>query len=113
MAPERLQEMKFCDIEKKIQSYLQPKTRITLIERTLFNQINQENSESAADYLVRLRKAARYCKFEELKLCNDPEEEMIKVAFISGLSNEVSKAKLLIQLSNEDLSLAQMQQVLK
>ena len=47
------------------------------------------------DFLTRLREEARYCDFEELKTVTDPEEELVKIKFISGLRDPEAKLRLL------------------
>ena len=51
--------------------------------------------ESDDDFLARLREEARYCDFEKLKTAANPEEEVVKKKFISGLRDPEAKLRLL------------------
>ena len=60
-----------------------------------FLSIVQGVGESDDDFLARLREEARYCDFEKLKTVTNPEEELIKIKFISGLRDPEAKLGLL------------------
>ena len=64
-------------------------------ERTGFLQLSQRGEEAETDYLVRLRNAAHYCKFADLKASLHPEAEMIRIQFIAGLRDSESNLKSL------------------
>ena len=51
--------------------------------------------ESDDHFLARLREEARYCDFEKLKKAANPEEELVKIKFISGLRDPEAKLSLL------------------
>ena len=46
-------------------------------------------------FLARPREEARYCDFEKLKTVTNPEEELVKIKFISGLRDPEAKLGLL------------------
>ena len=71
VAPRNIEYMKFIDIRKDLINYLKPQERLVVAERTGFLQMSQEGEEAETDYLARLRKAARYCKFVDLKASPD------------------------------------------
>ena len=98
IAPKKVEDIAFAEIQSTLISYLKPAERLVVAERTMFLSIEQGNAEKEADFLARLREAARYCKFNDLKTCNDPEAELIRLRFIAGLSDREAKLKLLEQL---------------
>ena len=57
--------------------------------------ITQRNGESSGDFLGRLKEAARYCEFGNLKTIADPEAYMIRLRFIAGIQNSKHKLKVL------------------
>ena len=77
--------MKFIDIREDLKNYMKPQERLVVAERTDFLQMSQGGEEAETDYLARIREAARYCKFVDLKPSPDPEDEMIRLHFIAGL----------------------------
>ena len=85
VAPRNIEDMKFIDIRKNLINYLKPQERLVVAERTGFLQMSQGEEEAETDYLARLREAARYCKFVDLKALPDPEAEMFRLQFIAGL----------------------------
>ena len=52
--------------------------------------------ESEDDFLARLRAEARYCDFEKLKTAANPQEELVKIKFISGLRDPEAKLTRLL-----------------
>lgn len=56
IAPKVLSDTKFNDIKTVLHAYLQPKNKIIIVERTEFYQMKQNENESAADYIIRLKK---------------------------------------------------------
>ena len=95
VAPKELKAMPFKDIEKVLKGYLEPQQRLTVAEQTRFVSIVQNRNEAASDFLARLREAARFCEFDQLKTNNDPEAYMIRLRFIAGLENSEHKMKVL------------------
>ena len=89
VAPRNIEDMKFIDIRKDLINYLKPQERLVVAERTGVLQMSQgeeeEEEEAETDYLAKLREAARYCKFVDLKASLDPEAEVIRLQFIAGL----------------------------
>ena len=57
--------------------------------------MKQEEKESIPDYIVKMKKAVRYCEFDELKTSTDPVEEMLRVAIIAGLKDSEMQQKIL------------------
>ncbi len=109
VAPRNLVDMKFSEIEAAIKSYIKPKSRLTIAERTKFNQTIQSVNETAQDFLAKLRKNSQYCNFGAFRDCNDPEEEMVRVAFVAGLSNKIVQEKILEKLqTSPDMSVEQL-----
>ena len=83
------------DIRLAIQNYNSPKERRVTAEMSKFLFVIQGVGESDYDFLMRLREEARYCDFEKLKTAANPEEELVKKKFISGLRNPEAKLRLL------------------
>ncbi|MEL7079445.1 MAG: hypothetical protein AAGM46_26445, partial [Cyanobacteria bacterium J06582_2] len=73
VAPTKLETMPFKDIATVLENYLQPRKRLVIAEQTKFVAITQKNGESSGDFLARLREAARFCEFANLKTVADPE----------------------------------------
>ena len=110
VAPRNLADMEFTEIEAAIRSYIKPKSRLTIAERTKFNQTVQSANETAPDFLAKLRKKSQHCDFGALKDCNDPEE-MIHIAFVAGLSNKIVQEKILEKLqASPDMSIEQLKE---
>ena len=57
--------------------------------------VTQRNGESSGDNLSRLKEAARYCEFGNLKTVADPEAYMIRLRLIAGLQNTEHKLEVL------------------
>ena len=79
---------------------MEPEERLVISERNKFLMLSQGES-SVADFVVNLRVAAKYCKFSELKESVDPNEEMIRMRLVSGLSDSEKKLKLLDYLQSK------------
>ena len=71
------------------------KEGVVTAERAKFLSVIQGVGESDDDFLARLREEARYCDFEKLKTAANPEEELVKIKFISGLRDPEAKLRLL------------------
>jgi hypothetical protein len=112
VSPRNMEEMAFKDIQLAIETYLRPKARLVIAERTRFYSNKQHAGEAVCDFVPRLRKEAAYCEFDKLKASADPTEEMIKVALVAGLHCSVTKQKVLekMQASTTELSVAQIQE---
>ena len=93
VAPTKVETMAFNEIETVLENYLQRRKRLVIAEQTKFVAITQRNGESSGDFLARLKEAARYCEFGNLKTIVDPEAHMIR--FIAGLQNSEHKLKVL------------------
>ena len=85
----------FKEIRLAIQNYISPKERVVTAERAKFLSVVQVVGESDDDFLVHLREEARYCDFEKLKTVTNPEEELVKIKFISSLREPEAKLRLL------------------
>jgi hypothetical protein len=94
--------MPFAEINTTLLNYMKPSERLIVAERTIFLSVEQGHEENEADFLARLREAARHCKFGQLKTCDDPEAELIRLRFIAGLRDKEIKLKLLEQLRTND-----------
>ena len=111
VAPRNIEDMKFIDFGKDLINYLKPQERLVVAERTGFLQMSQGGEEAETDYLARLRDAARYCKFVDLKASPDPEAEPIRLQFIAGQRDSESKLKLLEALrANDNLTVGDLLQ---
>ena len=95
VTPTKGEIMAFNEIETVLENYLQPRKRLFIAEQTKFVAITQRNGESSGDFLSRLKEAARYCEFGNLKTIADPEAYMIRLRFIAGLQNSEHKLKVL------------------
>ena len=95
VAPTKKEKLAFNEIETVLENYLQPRKRLVIAEQTNFVAINQRNGESSGDFLARLKEAARYCEFGNLKTIADPEAYMIRLRFVAGLQNSEHKLKVL------------------
>jgi hypothetical protein len=95
LAPKKLEETPFVDIENVLLRHMEPEERLTVSERSAFFSTVQSVGQTTADFVVSLRVAARHCKFHELKTCDDPMEELIKMRLVSGLHSFNMKIKLL------------------
>jgi hypothetical protein len=108
VAPHKIHDLTFASINKALQTYLCPRTKLIIAERANFHGIKQIKGESAMDFTSRLRKAVQFCNFDDLKNSNDPTEEMILVALIAGLENFDQKEKVLNMFqTNNTLSVVQ------
>jgi len=105
-APKSIDSIAFDDLSSLISSYLQPKTRILAAERTRFHQCRQLPQEQITDFVTRLRKMAKFCQFEKLKSCSDPNEEMILMALVAGISDSSIQSSVLEKMATADLSVA-------
>ena len=101
VAPTKLETMPFKDIATVLENYLQPRKRLVIAEQTKFVAITQKNGESSGDFLARLREAARFCEFANLKTVADPEAYMIRLRFIAGIQNSEHKMKVLEHLQQK------------
>ena len=95
MSPGNLIDTPYKDIRLAVQIYISPKERVLMAERAKFLSVIQGVVESDDNLLARLREEARYCDFEKLKTVANPEEELVKIKFISGLRDPEAKLRLL------------------
>ena len=96
VAPTKVETMAFNEIETVLENYLQSRKRLAIAEQTKkVVAITQRNGESSGDFLARLKEAARYCEFGNLRTIADPKAYMIRLRFIAGLQNSEHKLKVL------------------
>ena len=95
MSPRNLIDTPYKEIRLMIPIYNSPKKIVVTAERAKFLSVIQGVGESDDDFLARLRAEARYCDFEKLKTAANPEEELVKIKFISGLRDPEAKLRLL------------------
>ena len=95
MSPKKFLDTPFKEIRQAIQNYIFPKLRVKTAERAEFLSVVKGVGENDDDLLARLTKEARYCDFEKLKTLANPEEELVKIKFISGLREPEAKLGLL------------------
>ena len=107
VSPRSIEDMTFAEIEQAIKTYLRPRERLTIAERANFYVMKQDAEENIMDFVVRLRKAAQHCKFDDLKTSLDPTEEMIRLALISGLKDNHTKESLLEKMVSTDMNISQ------
>ena len=94
---EEVDKLSFAKIKDGILSYIEPKSRLVITDRTNFLCLTQGEAETVVDYLSRLNESSVLCKWQELK-SSDPSEEMIKLKFVAGLKDEALKIKVLEKL---------------
>lgn len=93
--PNVLEKLPFSEIKLGILKYLEPKRNNQILERINFFQMRQIDNESLHDFVIRLKDKIRYCQFDHLKTADDPMEELLIVAVISGLKDSALKRKAL------------------
>ena len=104
----------FKEIRQAIQNYISPKERVETAERAKFLSVVQGVGESNDDFLAGLREEARYCDFEKLKTVTNPEEELVKMKYFSGLRDPEAKLRLLDGIKTKPtMSLSEMTQSLQ
>ena len=96
MSPRNLIDTPHNDIRLAIQKCFSPKERVVTAEKAKSLSVIQCVGESDDDFLARLREEARHCDFEKLKTAANPEEELLKSKFISGLRDPEAKRRLLL-----------------
>ena len=108
VAPKKLEDMPFKDIEQALKSYLEPQQRLVMAEQTTFVTLVQATQESKADYLARLRESARHCDFDKLKDIADMSvtDYMVRLRFVAGLGDVDGKIKAIEELSQKEQATA-------
>ena len=101
MSPKKLLDTPFKEIRLAVQNYISPKERVVTAERSKFLSVVQGVGESDDNFLARLRDEARYYDFEKLKTVTNPEEELVKIKFISDLRDPETKLRLLDGIKNK------------
>ena len=107
VAPRQVESLPFIELEKALRWYLQPHEKLTVAERTRFFHVSQSPNELIGDFLSRLRKAASDCKFDDLKACVSPAEELIRMALIAGLYDPRVQQRLLEAMQAKDMSVVE------
>ena len=64
-------------------------------QKRLILSVIQGVGELDDNFLARLREEARHCDFEKLKTAARPQEELVKIKFISGLRDPEAELRLL------------------
>ena len=82
--PKKFLDTRFKEIRQAIQNYISTK-EYKRQKGAKFLCVVQGVGESDDHFLARLREEAPYCDFENFKTLTNPEEEMVKIKFISGL----------------------------
>ncbi|PAA80925.1 hypothetical protein BOX15_Mlig029604g7 [Macrostomum lignano] len=95
VSPRPLTELSFEDIQTTFVTYLRPKEKLIIAERARFFKTQQLQGESISDFVSRLRQAATDCKFDDLKACRSPSEELISTALIAGLRDSREQQRVL------------------
>ena len=75
--------MKFAGNIAKTKAFLKPAERLVNAVCTIFLSTAHGSVETEIDFLGR-REAARYCEFETIKTCGDPEAELTRLRFLAG-----------------------------
>ena len=83
------------DIRLAIQKIISPNERVVTADRAKFLSVIQGGEESDGNFLAPLGEEARYSDFEKLKTATNPEDELVKVKFISDLRDHEVKLRLL------------------
>ena len=113
VAPEKPENMKFSAIESALERYLRPKKRLVVAERTRFHLLRQLPEETIMDFTIRLRRAAQYCEFDNLKSKDaEPTEEMMLIGLVAGLHDAKIQERVLdkIQATDGKLTVQQVQE---
>ena len=95
MRPKKLLDTPFKEIRQAIQNYISPKERVETAKRAKFLSTVQAIGETDDNFVANLRGEARYSDFEKLKTVTNPEEELKKIKFISGLRDPEANLRLL------------------
>ena len=115
--PQKLEEMKFKEIQELIMSQLRPTKHLLIAERTKFMSMCQEQSETIQEYAHRLRFAARHCEFQLIgqQKRQSSEDELIQMRLIAGLQSTNHRSKILerVQTTNEVLSLHEVIEIIQ
>ena len=93
MSPKKLLDTPVKQTRQALQNYISPKERVETAERAKFLSVVQGVGESEDDFLAHLREEARFCDFEKLKTVTNPEDELVKIKFISGLRDPEAKLR--------------------
>ena len=89
ISPRSLIDTPYKDIRLAIQNYISLKERVVTAERAKLLSVILGVVESDDDFLACLREKARHCDFEKLKTTANPEEELLKIKFNSGLRDPI------------------------
>lgn len=90
MSPKKTSELKYEEITKILLDHFAPKKSITS-ERFKFNKRDQYPNETISDYIVKLRKPASSCEFDQFL------EQALRDRLVCGLSNEGIQRKWLAE----------------
>ena len=93
-----VEKLVFEVIKTAITNYIQPRTRLVIVDRINFLQLSQSAGESEKDFMARLNEASVHCQWDSLQ--NTANDELIKLRFIAGLYSDKSKLKILEKLQS-------------
>lgn len=86
--PEKPVSKDFKDLVKILKEHFTPK-RVVMVERFKFHKRDQKENENMAEYIVQLKKMAKFCEFgAELP-------SVLRDRFVCGMKNESIQKKLL------------------
>ncbi|KAK4884088.1 hypothetical protein RN001_000359 [Aquatica leii] len=88
VSPEELNHFTYEQVIEMLQSHYAPVT-LVIAERFKFKNLRQTEEELVADFVVRLRSAARNCKFDKFL------DDALRHKLICGLAKEEHQKKLL------------------
>ena len=90
LAPTDVASAEYEKMLELLKGHFKPRT-IIIYERFKFYQCNQEQGETIADFVARLRKLAQSCNFEDFL------ELALRDRFVMGISNSTSQQLLLAE----------------
>ncbi|XP_058810395.1 uncharacterized protein LOC131675434 [Phymastichus coffea] len=91
MAPQKAKDMSFDDLLKVMQNHLNPKPS-EVMERCKFHKASQGDSESVAEFAVKLRGLALHCNFDK-----NLDDDALRDQFACGLRSHETRVELFKQ----------------
>ena len=91
MSPRISIDTLYKDLGCAMQNYISPKERIVTAENVKYMILIQGAEEWDDNFLACLREEARHCDIEKPKTLANPEEELVRIKFISGLRDPEAK----------------------
>ena len=99
--------MTFKDLKMSLLSYLLPSKKLIIAERTKYFKMMQQSDDNVAEFLVKLRKAAEACDFENLKKTTSISDELILSQLIVGLKVPHIRTKVIEANQIKEMTLAE------